>query len=144
MNISKTALLLALFVLTFSACSSDTKDNTGTVLVDPDPPDDPSDPISYSTQVQPIFSASCSGSGCHIGSSTSGVSLGSHASVLASRGTQYGGLIVFPGNSSGSPIIDKVGNSPDFGSRMPLTGSLLSSAQISTIAAWIDEGAQNN
>lgn len=143
MRSSNCAFLVVLLLLAVSACSSDSKDNTGGGLVDPDPGDG-NEMITFSADIQPLLASSCSGSGCHIGSTTSGVSLGSHAAILSSRGLQYGGLIVLPGNSSGSPILDKLDSSPNFGSRMPLGGNPLSSTQRSVIATWIDEGAPNN
>ncbi len=142
---SRTVLILSA-TLVVSACSSDTMDNTGGVIVDPDPPGmgGNGDPVSYSMQIQPIFNSSCSGSGCHIPGPRNGVSLGSHAAVTASRGTQYLSLIVFPGNAAGSPIIDKLSAGPQFGQQMPDGGPSLSLAQVQLIATWIDEGAQNN
>jgi len=136
-------VVLTLFAL--SACSSDSKDNTGGGLVDPDPGDgNGTEMISFSADIQPLFASSCSGSGCHVGSVTSGVSLGSHAAILSSRGTQYGGLIVLPGNAAGSPIMDKLDSSPNFGARMPFGGNPLSDTQRSAIATWINDGAPNN
>jgi hypothetical protein len=142
---ARTVLILSA-TLVMSACSSDTMDNTSGALVDPDPPDmgENGDPVSFSTQIQPIFSASCGGSSCHIPGPRNGVSLGSHAAVVASRGSQYSSLVVLPGNAAESPLIDKLGGAPQFGQQMPDGRPSLSFAQIQLIATWIDEGAQNN
>ena len=138
------ALLALLFLV--AACSSDSDNG---VLVDPDPPDnngggEQTEEVRFSTDIQPVFAASCGGSGCHIGASTNGVNLASFASTMGSQGAQYGGAIVLPGNSAASPLIDKLGSSPQFGARMPLGRAALSAGTIQDIAAWIDAGAPNN
>lgn len=140
----RTSLLLIAFLL--AGCSSDSDNGA---LVNPDVGGDDGgseevEEVRYSTDVQPIFAASCSGSGCHIGAATNGVSLGSWAAVTSSVGAQYGGPIIIPGNAAGSPLIDKIGSSPRFGSRMPPGQSALSSSRVQTIAEWIDAGAPNN
>jgi len=138
-------LFLSVLLLVFlSACSSDSG-SSGIVGPNPDPDPDPNPTaVSFSLSVLPIFTATCSGSGCHVGSATNGVSLGSYANVMGSSGTQYGGPIVIAGNSANSPIIDKLGSSPRFGARMPLNSGSLSISQVQTIASWIDAGAANN
>jgi|AP95_1055475.scaffolds.fasta_scaffold00408_2 hypothetical protein len=139
-------VLIFSVMLVMSACSSDTMDNTGGAIVDPDPPGmgGNGDPVSYSAQIQPIFSASCGGSSCHIPGPRNGVSLENYAAVVASAGSQYLSLVVLPGNAAESPLIDKLGGAPQFGQQMPDGGASLSLAQVQLIATWIDEGAQNN
>lgn len=138
-------LLLVAFLL--AGCSSDSDNGT---LVGPDPGggddggSDQIDEVRYSTDVQPVLAASCGGSGCHIGASANGVSLGSWASTMASVGAQYGGPIVIPGNAAGSPLVNKLGSSPQFGARMPLGRPALSTGSVQTIMEWIDAGAPNN
>ncbi|NBW93046.1 MAG: hypothetical protein EBR20_01520 [Bacteroidetes bacterium] len=136
--------LLAL-VFFLAACSSDSDNGA---LVDPGPPDDgggeQSEEIRFSTDVLPVFAASCGGSGCHIGASASGVNLASWSATMASQGVQYGGPTVIAGNSSASPLVNKLASSPRFGSRMPLGRAPLSAASIQTIADWIDAGALDN
>jgi hypothetical protein len=92
--------------------------------------------IAYSTQIQPIFNANCTG--CHGG--TSGVNLGSYSATMASTGFLYDKKIVTPGNAEASPLYDKLLANPQFGSRMPQGGSL-TTQQIDLIRAWINEGA---
>lgn len=94
--------------------------------------------------VQQIFNGSCSGSGCHIGQRTNGVQLDSYENVIESRGDQYGGLVVVPGDAANSPLVDKIEPNPEHGVRMPETGNYLSDARITQIRAWIDNGAENN
>ena len=124
----------ALFFLT--GCNYDKIDNSLVVA--------PGDPVLFSQDVLPIFLSSCSGSGCHIGSQTSGVNLTTYSSIINSVGLQYNGRIVIPGNAANSPIINKVLSQPTNGSRMPLGRTPLSGNQITIIRTWIDEGAENN
>lgn len=96
------------------------------------------------SNVLEIFNSSCGGSNCHIGERTNGVQLDSYENVTESEGFQYGQLVVQPDDAAGSPLVDKIGPSPDEGERMPQDGSYLSDDEISLIREWIDEGAQNN
>lgn len=141
-SIQRTLLVVAVCLL--SACGSDTISNVVPDTVD-NPPDNTTGAISFSQNVLPIFQASCSGSGCHINNTQSGVNLTSFNSIRASSGAQYGGLVVVPGNAAGSPLINKIeSSSPLFGQRMPRGRSPLSSPNIATIKTWINDGAINN
>ncbi len=100
--------------------------------------------VSYSLEVQPLFSRSCGGGGCHFSSSQSGVNLSSYQQVITSIGVAYGRLIVDPGDGDTSPVIDKMRVNPQFGGRMPIRGGLLTSDEVGIIKTWIDEGALNN
>lgn len=106
--------------------------------------------VSYSANVQPIFTAHCNNAGCHSGPSpASGLSL--------AAGTSYSKLVnvtatecmdgrkrVLPGQPSVSYLVDKVmGVDLCFGTAMPKTG-MISQAEIQTITNWICAGAQNN
>lgn len=92
--------------------------------------------VDYSSEIQPIFNANCVA--CHGG--TSGVTLSSYSAVMNSVGQQYQRHIVTPHDPDDSPLVDKLGPNPQFGSRMPLGGSLPQS-QINLIRQWIQEGA---
>ena len=133
-------LFVLFLTVGFSACTSKTIDNTG--LTDPGPDDQVA--VSYASDIQPLFNATCAGIGCHVGFQMSGVALDSYDAVMASIGLQYGGPIVIPGNASGSPLIDKISASPQSGRRMPLTGVPLPASDIELIRTWIDDGAPNN
>ncbi|MFV1980623.1 MAG: hypothetical protein ACC655_05655, partial [Rhodothermia bacterium] len=85
-------------------CQSKTIDNSMIV--------EPGLPVSYSRDIQPIFNSSCSGSGCHINSTTNGVRLSSYQTVITSRGLSYARLIVEPGLPAESPIVDKINFNP--------------------------------
>lgn len=102
------------------------------------------DPQPTYTNVSQILNGNCGGSGCHINQRTSGVQLDSYSNVTNSVGDQYGEEIVQPGDAAGSPIVDKIESNPEFGERMPLNGSPLSTEEISLIRDWIDAGAENN
>ena len=138
--------LMLSMAIVLTACNSDS-DNT---ITGPDNDNNNNngggqiENVKYSTQVAPIFAASCSGSGCHSPGAQSGVRLGSWSQATSSVGQRYGGPIILPGNAAGSPLIDKLGSSPRFGSRMPAGGGSLTATQIQTIATWINEGALNN
>ena len=139
--------LMLSMAIVLTACNSDS-DNT---ITGPDNDNNNNnngggviENVKYSTQVAPIFAASCSGSGCHSPGAQSGVRLGSWSQATSSVGQRYGGPIILSGNAAGSPLIDKLGSSPRFGSRMPAGGGSLTATQIQTIATWINEGALNN
>ncbi|NGP76464.1 hypothetical protein G3570_07460 [Balneolaceae bacterium YR4-1] len=113
---------------------------------DPDPTPNPDRPVSFSEDIQPIFSGNCTTSGCHDSNTQeSGVNLTSYDAALNSIGVQYGTEIIDPGSSSNSPIVDKISNeNPQFGQRMPLNRQPLSDAEIDSVVAWINNGAPNN
>lgn len=107
--------------------------------------------ISFSAQVQPIFTATCTGNACHAGARPQqGLDL---SSVAAS----YAGLVnvasqqcpankrVVPAQPDMSYLVWKLQGSGTcfFGSQMP-KGAPLSAAQISTIRNWVTAGAPNN
>lgn len=105
-------------------------------------PVEPGEPVSFSQDIQPIFTEFCAP--CHIDRRTSGVRLLTYQRVTSSVGAQYEEEIVTPGDAEGSPIIDKLEPSPQFGVRMPRGRPPLSNEQIALIRAWIDEGAPND
>jgi hypothetical protein len=120
----------------FSACKDSSNDLTGPIESD--------GPVSYASDIQPIFSSRCSGAECHIPNSMSGVTLSGYDLVLASVGEQYGTRIVVPGDADSSPIVDKILPNPTHGERMPRGRSALSSDEIARIREWINDGAPNN
>jgi hypothetical protein len=124
-------------LLLFSNCINNVENLRTTDDIDPED-------VSYSADIQPIFTSSCGGSGCHVNSSVHGVNVSSYTSTLNSIGSQYGTEIVVPGNPDDSPLVDKIEANPDIGSRMPLTGSNLTPTEIQQIRAWITGGAEDN
>ena len=132
--------ILSVFLLSIfcSSCIQNVEDLTtddGTI--------DPED-VSYSADIQPIFSSSCGGGGCHLGSSTNGVNLSTYNSVINSIGAVYGDSIVAKGDPDGSPLVDKIEANPKYGGRMPSGGPYLTPKEINEIRAWILGGAKNN
>lgn len=128
-------LAVTLFLL-LAACQSEKIDNT--IGLDPD------GPVSFSVDVLPLLTASCGGSGCHVGQRTSGVELTNYDRIMTSVGDQYGRAIVVPHDAANSPLVDKIRPQPDVGLRMPFGRAPLTADQIARIEAWIEEGARNN
>jgi hypothetical protein len=106
-------------------------------------------PVSFASQVQPIFTQNCALSGCHTGS-------GAQAGLNLSAGQAYGEIVnqsapgfpgatyVIPGNPDDSYLIRKLENRNISGAPMPDGGPPLSSATIQVIRNWIAQGAPNN
>ncbi|MEI8358446.1 MAG: hypothetical protein WCH13_08170 [Deltaproteobacteria bacterium] len=101
---------------------------------------------SFASDVQPIFTARCSG--CHgsVGPSedldlTSGHAWANLVNVASSECTST--KLVEPSSAATSYLVKKIEGSGSClsGSRMPLGGPYLSSTQIQAIRAWIDQGA---
>ncbi|MDP2208593.1 MAG: hypothetical protein Q8K98_07440 [Bacteroidota bacterium] len=99
--------------------------------------------VSFSTQIQPIFNASCTG--CH--GSSGGLNLSasvSHANLVNVNAQSSCTTLkrVLPTNASQSVLYLKVAGT-DCGNRMPQGGSL-PTQQINLINDWITQGALNN
>ncbi|MFO0677472.1 MAG: hypothetical protein U0169_13135 [Polyangiaceae bacterium] len=105
--------------------------------------------VSFSVNVQPIFSTSCAVSGCHVAGTAPG-------GLILSAGYSYPNLydvqaVVNPtlkrvkaGDASASFLYAKIsGTQGVYGQIMPpsSTGNTLTTAQISLIQRWINEGA---
>jgi Stigma-specific protein, Stig1 len=106
--------------------------------------------VSFSAEVQPIFTSNCATIGCHTGAMPKqGLNLSSgkaFANLVGQPATECSGgrQRVKPGDPSNSYVMDKMlGVDLCFGSKMPKLSSL-PSAQIQTISDWICEGAPNN
>jgi hypothetical protein len=122
---------------------------------DPNPCGSGGGPVSFSTDVQPIFTASC---GCHTGGS-------SPAGLSLAAGVAHGNLVnvdscerpsmkrVLPMNPNSSWLWRKLNGTHNTvgacscpsvsgcGGQMPLGGLPLSATQLSTIEQWINQGA---
>jgi hypothetical protein len=103
--------------------------------------------VSFATDVQPIFSASCLGchfSGGQVPNLTAGNSYAAIVGVASATATCSGNTYVTAGNAAASLVYAKViVAAPPCGSHMPLGGQL-SNANLQTIADWINAGAPNN
>ncbi|MBI2388544.1 MAG: hypothetical protein HYV09_02910 [Deltaproteobacteria bacterium] len=106
--------------------------------------------VSFAKDVQPIFSASCTGTGCHSGavprgslSLEAGKSYGELVNVASAACS--GKLLVTPGDVSKSYLDNKLtGVGMCFGTQMPKAGAALPAAQLATIRSWICNGAKND
>ena len=105
------------------------------------------DRISFSAQVQPIFTNRCVGAGCHPGGGApfpllTGVSYNNLVGVNATTGPCAGEKRVQPSNADASALIKRLDGT--CGSQMPLGGNPLPSADRQLIRDWINQGARNN
>ncbi|MGE0001853.1 MAG: PSD1 and planctomycete cytochrome C domain-containing protein [Fimbriimonadaceae bacterium] len=94
------------------------------------------EPVDYARDVEPILQVKCQP--CHAGSYISGgLDIASPAAFV--RGGDSGPVVI-PGESNRSPLLQRIrgkGGKP----MMPLSGNPLSPEMVSTIARWVDEGA---
>lgn len=116
--------------------------------------------VSFASDVQPIFDASCASMGCHDGlggpggPGRPGGPGGGATSLDLTSGNSYQSLlnttttcgpVVAPSDPEGSILIGKLtGTEVCMGSQMPKGDSPLAVELIDTIAAWICQGAANN
>jgi fibronectin type 3 domain-containing protein len=120
--------------------------------------------VRFTTDLQPIFTATCATSLCHTGPAATGPGLdlsagnayvnlvGTPPGVVSQCLTQpqppYNHYLVTPGSSATSYLINKLTGSgicfPTLNLRMPRLGVPLQPSQIDMFKAWIDAGAPNN
>jgi hypothetical protein len=110
--------------------------------------------VSFGTDVQPIFSASCALTGCHSAPSRAAPMSEAGTSLDLSSGNAYQSLlqvtttcgsVVVPGDPDSSVLIGKLtGTELCNGSQMPRGDGPLAPELIDTIATWICQGAENN
>jgi hypothetical protein len=146
------------FALVLTGCSLDYEPDVGpphAVAQDPTAPDggrsgcdnadsDPNVTTSFSADVRPLLTRSPGGCGCHLGRTTSGLDVSSYDAMR--RGGLYSGVsIVVAGDPCNSILVQKVGRTPPFGSRMPFNGPpYYTSDEVQVFHDWIAEGAANN
>lgn len=107
-------------------------------------------PVSFSAHVQPIFTASCLGGGCHAGAApkadlnlNEGQSYGELVNVSAFQCGER--LLVSPGAVADSYLINKLtGVDMCSGTQMPKNDPALGANQIGLISDWICQGALDN
>ena len=93
-------------------------------------------PVCYSTEIQPIIAANCTGSGCH-----------NATDKEANRDySTYEGILkdVNPGNYLASKLYQVIIKTSGQEAMPPFPADRLSDATIKTIATWIEEGASND
>lgn len=105
------------------------------------------EPILYSKHVQPIFTNTCGGSGCHLGvDEGGGLKLDNWDRVMA--GSRDIGVVVVPYASLKSYIFQHTNIDSLLGPvalpTMPIGRDPLTADQVKTIKRWIDEGAKND
>ncbi len=103
--------------------------------------------IAYFDEViQPILSANCEGSGCHISDTAADLDLSigqAFENLVNVTSVNYSPAVrVVPGDLENSVMWNKLTNSGLYGGFMPLTG-MLEPAEIDLITAWISDGALN-
>ena len=124
MKIKLSYLAIALSVGTLSYnCKKEKAEDP--VEVDPET----CDPVSFSSDVQPILTNNCAFSGCHNQANPAdGINLSSHAGATAVASSKLSGS-----------INHEAGFSP-----MPKNSPKLSAADITKIECWIANGRPNN
>jgi mono/diheme cytochrome c family protein len=127
-------IVVLLGFLAFLAGCSDDDDGT----MDPGPT-----PVSYETQIQPIFDASCLG--CHGDGGLAGLDLRdgvSHGNLVGVTTQNYApALRVAEGDPVASVLYEKVADTGQFGGVMPPGAGALPGEEIALIRRWIEEGA---
>jgi hypothetical protein len=125
----KNLLIICGLLFVFSSCYNDKADK---LYVQPTTTTcDTSGGITFSGTVNPIIQANCgtTNTGCHSAGASSGYDYSTYPGIYRNA---VSGLLL--------PAIQHTGS----GQYMPLNASQLSSCDIEKIAAWINEGAQNN
>jgi hypothetical protein len=103
--------------------------------------------ISFADNIQPIFTASCAFSGCHVTGGLAPMSLAAGAALgnlvnVATVTSSSGGKRVVAGNSGDSVLVKRLnGTTPP---QMPLNNTPLTTGAQNLIKVWIDMGANNN
>ena len=115
---------------------------------------DPDVSISFRADVLPLFTRiepGLAGCSCHqptssnrIGIEVGGLDLSSYSGMSAG-GVNSRGSVFIPGDACNSVIVQKTGQGPPFGSRMPFNGPpFLSDRDRQIVIDWIAEGANDN
>ncbi|MBX2991252.1 MAG: hypothetical protein KF749_08790 [Bacteroidetes bacterium] len=106
--------------------------------------------VSFSGQIQPIFTANCAVSGCHVTGGLAPFSLASgasHDNLVNQAATSSPAcslpLRVKPFSADSSVMYKRI-SGPDCGQQMPQGASPLSSANQQLIRNWINQGAAEN
>lgn len=105
--------------------------------------------VSFSADVQPIFTANCALAGCHSGPRAilnQNLSAGlAFSNIVGVRSVEVNTLNrIQPGDPDNSYLIQKVRGVAAVGERMPFGRPSLADEAIATIIAWAAAGAPNN
>lgn len=102
--------------------------------------------VSFKEEVLPMLAMRC---GCHdpkmSGSAidTTSFSIG-NAREIKRGGVKSGENIIKAGDPCASQLVQKCGDAPPYGSRMPISGPYFTKTELSLISDWIVEGAHDN
>lgn len=136
--------LIVLSAILLAACSKSSSSNPMTTS------SSDSGTVSFTGQVQPIFSSNCASSGCHAGpGAQQGMDLSSgnaYNSIVNKKSTEVSAFYrVEPSKSDSSYLYMKItGAAGITGARMPFQRGALGSSDMQTIKDWIDQGAKSN
>jgi hypothetical protein len=105
---------------------------------------DPAVSVSLALDVRPLMYRSPGGCSCHTSSTTSGFNLATYEH-LRHGGLNSGERVIVPGLPCDSILVQKLGPTPPFGSRMPFNGPPYFTAdELALVKDWIAEGALDN
>jgi hypothetical protein len=104
--------------------------------------------IAFADNIQPIFTANCAVSGCHVGGTSAPMSLASGVSWAnlvnkAATASVAGGTRVIPNDSAASVLVKRI-TGTTAGPQMPSGRPLLPENERNLIKVWIDMGAIDN
>ena len=109
--------------------------------------------VSFATQIQPIFTSTCTGAQCHDATQpasglqlTAGVAYGALVGISANEAPCTSYKLVVPGQPDQSYLVFKLQGTGacSSGSQMPKGMPALAPAQIQLFRDWIANGAPNN
>jgi len=114
---------------------------------------DPATAVSFARDVRPLMDRPRTEGGCSCHTPTNGTPTGielggldlGSVDSLRQGGRIAGAEIVVPGDACASVLVQKISETPPFGSRMPLDGpAFLTADEQRLIHDWIAEGAEDN
>jgi hypothetical protein len=156
MRVRYLALLFAAVVSLGSCVAEELEPEVGAVRAGLCKPEDhdPSTPVSWQSDLQPIFKRpnGQGGCSCHLPTNrrTSGIDVGgldlSSYSQMRKGGKQTtSDTIIVPGDPCASVLLQKTTTAPPFGSRMPSDGPpFWTPSERALLSDWIAEGAHDN
>ena len=102
----------------------------------------PTEDISFSKNIQPVFNSSCIA--CHPSSGNLDLTPeNSYNSLVNKESSGYNGILVIPEDPDNSILYKKIDGSGLYGGNMP-PGYNLTESQVEMFRQWIAEGAKNN
>jgi hypothetical protein len=111
---------------------------------------DPSHDVSFAADIDPLIheyhcrTCHTPGGATPIGLEVSGFDLSTYETLRAG-GARSMAMIIVPGQPCESVLLQKVGEGPPYGARMPLNGpTYLEDEDLEVISDWIFEGARDN